>query len=97
MSKAERDIEDIKKYCERLRADLAATNAALFSVFASIPEVYRDRVLEELAKRSVQREEFVARLRDPAAEQALEQIQKSEQLIYEEMQKVDGARRAKGL
>ncbi|MDA8522328.1 hypothetical protein [Acidovorax sp. NCPPB 4044] len=94
---AKLDIEEIKRYCERLRADLSATNAALFSVFGSIPEVYRDRVLKQFAKQSVEREEFFARRQDPLEEQALELMQAAERRIYEALQGTDAARRAEGL
>ncbi len=93
----EKDIADIKAFCERLRADLSATNSALFALFASVPGVYRDRVLEQLAKRSVQRSEYAEKLQDPAVERALEQMEAADQRVYKELQRVNAERHAEGL
>lgn len=95
--KSEKDIADIKAYCERLRADLSATNSALFALFAAVPHVYRDRALEQLAKRSVQRSEYAEKLKDPAVEQALQQMEEADQRVYKELQRVNAERQAEGL
>lgn len=93
MSK-EQEIADIKAYCERLRADLAATNSALFALFAAIPDVYRDKVLEQFAKRSVQRSSYVDAIKDPAAEQALARMEAADQRVHQELLRVAKERRA---
>jgi hypothetical protein len=93
----EEEIADIKAYCERLRADLSATNAALFSLFAAIPGVYRDRVLEQLAKNSAQRAEFVDGLQDPRAPKALQQIHQAEERVYQELVRLSSERHSQGL
>ena len=92
-----KELADIKAYCEKLRSDLSATNAALIAVFAAIPELYRDRVLEQLARRSVQRDEYAAQPIDPVAEQVLPLMAASEDRIYRELQKVAAQRRAEGV
>ena len=92
-----KELAGLKTYCEKLRADLSATNAALIAVFAAIPELYRDRVLEQLARRSVQRDEYAAQPIDPVAEQVLPLMAASEDRIYRELQKVAAQRRAEGV
>ena len=93
----EKDVADIKVFCERLRADLSATNSALLALFASVPGVYRERMLEQLARRSVQRSEYAEKLQDPAVERALEQMEAADQRVYKELQRVNAERHADGL
>lgn len=97
MNSAQTDIEDIKAYCERLRLDLASTNAALFAVFAAIPSVYRDRALQRLAAHSVQRAELVAEQQDPAQEAALARLEAAEERLYRELQRISAQQQADGV
>lgn len=82
------DIEAIKAYATRLRADLAATNAMLFALLASIPAVYQEKVLTALAARSAGRQAHAEQSGIPGAEEALRLAQAAEERLYQELQKV---------
>ena len=71
--KTEKDIADIKAYCERLRADLSATNALLLSVYEALPVVYQEKVLPLVAARLAAREQLSGQPLPIEAERAMEQ------------------------
>ena len=76
------DIKELRELIDRLRADLAATDAALLSVFASIPDVYREKVLEDMAHQHVQREQFVEQLPNAQMQAVAERITKSQERMW---------------
>lgn len=83
---ANEEIKDIKAYCERLRADLSATNTLLLALFEAIPVVYQEKVLPVLAATMAQREQIAGRELPPEVEAAMERVETAVERLWKEAQ-----------
>lgn len=83
-----KDIEELKAYVTRLRADLAATNATLFAVIEAIPIQYQHKALLALAARSAGRQAHAEQLGIQGTSEAIRLVQAAEDRMYQELQKV---------
>lgn len=80
----EKEIADIKAYCERLRADLSATNALLLSIYEALPVVYQEKVLPLVAARLAAREQLSGQPLPIEVERAMEQAETSLERLWDE-------------
>lgn len=80
------EIEELRELIDRLRADHSATNAALLAIFSAIPDVYREKVLQEMAHLHVQRERFVEQLTNARQQVAAERITAAQERMWKVLQ-----------
>lgn len=79
-----KDIEELKAYVTRLRADLMATNLVLSSIVGSLPAEQHQGVLRAIAQLSVMQEQSAAQ--SPTQAAALAPVQAAIQRHYDQLQ-----------
>lgn len=80
------ELTELREVIDRLRADHSATNAALLALFSAIPDLYREKVLEEMTHLHVQRERFVEQLPTAAQQVAAERITQAQERMWKVLQ-----------
>lgn len=79
-------MKEIQASIERLRADLMATNAALTAVLTSMPAEAQQQALTALAQMSVMQEQFAEQQQDPIQAEAMQQVLKATERLYQALQ-----------
>ena len=82
----EEEIADIKAYCERLRADLSATNTLLLALYESMPVDQQEKVLPKLAAKLAEREQLAGRQLPPEVERAMERIESAVERLWNDVE-----------
>ena len=82
----EEEIADIKAYCERLRADLSATNTLLLALYESMPVAQQEKVLPKLAAKLAEREQLAGRQLPPEVERAMERIESAVERLWNDVE-----------
>lgn len=80
------ELDDIKQYALRLRADLAATNTALTSLLLSLTEQQQHHALETFARRSAEKQRFVESRPTAEEQDTLQPLLAAEERLYQSLQ-----------
>jgi hypothetical protein len=81
-----KEIENIKRTVEKLRADLMATNIALQCVMTSMPPDAQRQSLKAIAQLDVMQEQFVEQTQTPEVQELMQLVRQSVERLYQSLQ-----------